>query len=222
MIQLINILIIEDDIEIQHLLSSFLRKHHYNVLQAFDGLEALHLFESSIDLVLLDVMLPKLDGYKVLEHLRKHSDVPVLMLTALHSELDQIKAFDLQADDYVPKPFSLPILIRKIESILRRVNKLDKKIIHYHELLIDLEGMVVKVNEQEIKLTVKEYEILCAIFLNPGIVMTREMLVTKIWGDESFCDDRIINIHIKNIRKKLGVDYIKTIRGAGYKIDRLP
>ncbi len=217
---MIKILLIEDDIEIQNILKSFLEENDYEIFQAFDGISALENYEN-MDLILLDVMLPKIDGFSVLELIRKKSDIPVIMLTALGSELEQLKGFDLGADDYIVKPFSIPILFRKIELVLRRENKISKKIIEYKDLKIDLEGMKVTVRDIETKLTAKEFEILSELFIHQGIVLTRDVLVTRIWGDETFCDDRIVNIHMKNIRQKLGVDYIKTIRGVGYKVEKL-
>lgn len=215
-----NILIVEDDIEIQRLLKSFLEEHSYHIEQAYDGVTALSEYHNA-DLVLLDVMLPKIDGFSVLELIRKHSDIPVIMITALDTEQDQLKGFDFGADDYITKPFSIPILIRKIEVVLRRANKITNNLIVYKELKIDLDGMTVFVNDVEIKLTTKEFEILTELFMHQGVVLSRDVLVTKVWGDETFCDDRIVNIHIKNIRQKLGADYIQTIRGAGYKVEKL-
>ncbi len=217
---MIKILIAEDDIEIQSLLKSFLEENNYYIMQAFDGISILENYENA-DLILLDIMLPKIDGFSVLELIRKKSDIPIIILTALGGEVEQLRGFDYGADDYITKPFSVPILLRKIESVLRRVNKISKKLIVYKDLEIDLEGMRVAVKNKEIKLTAKEFEILAELFMHQGIVLTRDVLVTKIWGDETFCDDRIVNIHIKNIRQKLGVDYIKTMRGAGYKIEKL-
>lgn len=220
-ISMIKILIVEDDLEIQRILKYFLEENDYGVNQAYDGIQAIETIDDTIDLVLLDVMLPKIDGFAVLEIIRNRSNIPVIMITALGSEKDQLRGFDLQVDDYVTKPFSIPILIKKIEAVLRRVNKTEQKILTYKDLQIDFDGMYVTVNNNEVKLTVKEFEIVCEMFMNQGIVLTRELLATKLWGDETFCDDRIINIHIKNIRQKLGVDYIKTVRGAGYKIEKL-
>ena len=216
---MINILIVEDDIEIQRLLKSFLEENDYKVNQVYDGAEALASCDN-IDLILLDIMLPKIDGFSVLELIRKKSDVPVIMITALHTERDQLKGFDLGADDYITKPFSVPVLLRKIGIVLRRANKIQKNVITYKEIQIDLEGMSVSVNGTDIKLTTKEFEILSTLFMHQGVVLTRDVLVTKVWGDETFCDDRIVNIHIKNIRQKLGVDYIETVRGAGYKVEK--
>lgn len=218
---MIKILVVEDDFEIQRLLKSFLVASNYSVVQALDGMKALEAFDNTIDLVLLDIMMPKFDGFTVCEMLRKTTSVPIIMITALDSERDQLKGFDLRVDDYITKPFSVPILMRKIEAVLRRVNKVEKKILVYKDLHIDMDGMTVFVRGSEVKLTSKEFEILREIITHPGIVLTREVLVTKIWGDEMYCDDRIINIHIKNIRQKLGVDYIQTVRGAGYKIEEL-
>ncbi len=216
---LIHILIVEDDEQIQFLLCSFLEEHGFSVRQAFDGLSALTHVQNA-DLILLDVMLPQLDGLSVLAHIRETSDVPVILLTALGSERDQLAGFDGGADDYIVKPFSVPLLLRKIEVALRRANKMQKNRIIYRNLEIDTEGMQALIDGVDCKLTTKEFAILLELFTHQGIVLSRDVLVTKVWGDETFCDDRIVNIHIKNIRAKLGVDYIQTVRGAGYKVEK--
>lgn len=219
---MIKILVVEDDLEIQSSLKTFLSETGYSILQACDGMEAMTLFDQSFQLVLLDLMLPKVDGFAVCEWIRKKSNVPIIMLTALSDEEDQVRGFDLLIDDYIPKPFSVSILLRKIEAILRRTVKEDfSDFIEYKDLRIDLVGMNVFIKGKIIKLTAKEFQIVLELFSHQGIVLTRDVLLTKLWGYDAFYDDRVINTNMRNIRKKLSVDYIQTIRGVGYKVEKL-
>lgn len=217
-----HILIVEDDLEIQNSLRIFLENEKYEITIVGDGLDALTVFDDKFDLVLLDVMLPSLNGFDVCKQIRTKSNVPIVMLTALQSENDQIKGFDLNIDDYITKPFSVSILLRKISAILRRSTPIEaKNEIIYKDLIVDLNGMRVTIGNNNIDLTTKEYNIVVALFSNQGIVFTRNMLYDKIWGIDAFYDDSVINTHMGNLRKKLGVDYIKTVRGVGYKVEKL-
>lgn len=219
-----RILIVEDDVSIQALLHDFIIEAGYDVAIAADGVEALTLFsEQSFDLILLDIMLPKIDGYGVCEVIRQKSDVPIIMLTALDSEQNQIKGLDLHADDYITKPFSLPVLIRKISAVLRRTSKsgISPQTISYKELTLDLDGYKAYVDGKSVDLTPREFEILRELLTHRGKVLTRKNLLQMLWKYEFFGDERIIDTHIKNLRKKLGnEDYIETIRGVGYRIDK--
>lgn len=219
-----KILIVEDDLSIQALLHDFIQEAGYGVALASDGVEALAKYsEQPFDLVLLDIMLPKIDGYGVLEVIRQKSDVPVIMLTALENEENQIKGLDLQADDYIIKPFSMPILLRKIAAVLRRSSKQGgmTQTISYKDLTLDLDGYKVYVREETIDLTPREFEILRELLTHQGRILTRQNLLQKLWKYEFFGEERIIDTHIKNLRKKLGTaDYIETIRGVGYRIDK--
>ncbi len=219
-----RILIVEDDLSIQAILHDFICDAGYNVTVASDGVEALAVYsQQSFDLVLLDIMLPKIDGYGVCEVIRQKSDVPIIMLTALDGEHDQIKGFDLKADDYITKPFSMPILIRKIAAVLRRSSgQMDhSQIIVYKDLTIDLAAYKVYTKKDTICLTPREFEILRELLLHKGQILTRQNLLQMLWKYEFFGDERIIDTHIKNMRKKLGAaDYIETIRGVGYRIDK--
>lgn len=219
-----RILIVEDDRSIQELLHDFIIEAGYDVAIAADGVEALTLFsEQSFDLILLDIMLPKIDGYGVCEVIRQKSDVPIIMLTALDSEQNQIKGLDLQADDYITKPFSLPVLIRRISAVLRRTSKsgISPQTISYKELTLDLDGYKAYVDGKSVDLTPREFEILRELLTHRGKVLTRKNLLQMLWKYEFFGDERIIDTHIKNLRKKLGnEDYIETIRGVGYRIDK--
>ena len=219
-----KILIVEDDISIQALLHDFIKEAGYEVELASDGARALTLFsEQSFDLILLDIMLPKIDGYGVCEVIRQKSDIPIIMLTALDGEQNQIRGLDLQADDYITKPFSMPVLIRKIAAVLRRSSKSENtpQTINYKKLTLDLDGYKVYVSGENIDLTPREFEILRELLTHKGKILTRQNLLQMLWKYEFFGDERIIDTHIKNLRKKLGVeDYIETIRGVGYRIDK--
>lgn len=219
-----KILVAEDDPSIQALLHDFLEDAGYEVTIASDGREALEAYAvRPFDLILLDIMLPQMDGYGVCRAIRRKSDIPIIMLTALDDEQNQLKGLDLQADDYITKPFSMPVLIRKIAAVLRRSMKQGDmlKTITYKELTLDLEGYKAYTKEENIDLTPREFEILRELLLHKGRILTRQNLLQMLWKYEFFGDERIIDIHIKNLRKKLGnADYIETVRGVGYRIDK--
>ncbi|MCH5251090.1 MAG: response regulator transcription factor [Lachnospiraceae bacterium] len=219
-----KILIVEDDLSIQALLHDFIQNAGYDVVLASDGVEALTKYsEQTFDLVLLDIMLPKIDGYGVCEVIRQKSDVPIIMLTALDGEQNQIRGLDLQADDYIIKPFSMPVLIRKISAVLRRSSTSEHapQTINYKKLTLDLDGYKVYVSGESIDLTPREFEILRELLTHKGKILTRKNLLQMLWKYEFFGDERIIDTHIKNLRKKLNsADYIETIRGVGYRIDK--
>lgn len=219
-----KILIVEDDLSIQALLHDFIQEAGHSVVLASDGVEALAKFSGQdFDLVLLDIMLPKIDGYGVCEVIRQKSDVPIIMLTALDGEENQIRGLDLQADDYITKPFSMPVLLRKIAAVLRRSSKPEStpQTMRYKNLTLDLEGYKAYIGEEYIDLTPREFEILRELLTHKGRILTRQNLLQTLWKYEFFGEERIIDTHIKNLRKKLGTaDYIETIRGVGYRIDK--
>lgn len=219
-----KILIVEDDPSIQALLHDFIKEAGHNIVLAADGVEALAKYsEQPFDLVLLDIMLPKIDGYGVCEVIRQKSDVPIIMLTALDSEQSQIKGLDLQADDYVTKPFSMPVLLRKIAAVLRRTARQNEapQTLSYKTLTLDLGAYRVYSEQGDIDLTPREFEILRELILHKGRILTRQNLLQMLWKYEFLGDERIVDTHIKNLRKKLGeADYIETIRGVGYRIDK--
>ena len=218
------ILIIEDEESIQNIIKAFLEDAGYTVVLAADGLEGIEQFRANKpDLVLLDLMLPKIDGFAVCEILRKESHVPIIMLTALDDEDSQMKGFDALADDYITKPFSMPVVMKHIEAVLRRAEQgagVETNILRYKDLTLDTDSFTVLVKDESVSLTIREFEILKLLVENQGRVFTRESLLDSIWGYDYFGDEKIVNTHIKNIRKKLGVDYIETIRGAGYRIEK--
>ena len=217
-----HILIVEDDKDIQELLSSFLINAGHEITVAGDGLESIAIFTSgNYDLILLDIMLPKLDGYGVCEYIRNTSGIPIIMLTALDSEHDQIKGFDYKIDDYIAKPFSIHILLRKIEAILRRISSqpAEHKKTIYKSMVVDSDNCTVKVNSKSILLTPREFGILTTLLENKGKVLSRGQLLNSLWKYDFYGDERVVDTHVKNLRKKLGVDYIETMRGFGYRID---
>lgn len=219
-----RILIVEDDFDISELLQSWLTEAGYQTAGAEDGLKALEVFESGqFDLVLLDLMLPRLDGFGVCEWIRKRSDVPIVMLTALDGEDEQLRGYDLRIDDYVTKPFSMPVLLRKIGVILRRCRGEDRpgaNLLRYRDLTLDLDAYTVMRGDRMLELTNREFECLRELLQNQGRVMTYQMLVSRIWNYDYLGDDRVIYSHIKNLRRKLGADYIRTVRGVGYRVDK--
>lgn len=218
-----NILVVEDELDIQELLRAFLEDAGYQVTVAGDGVEGIACFHGSVkfDLILLDIMLPKIDGYGVCEVIRKEGDTPILMLTALDSEDNQLKGYELQIDDYITKPFSMQILMKKIEAVLRRTSRIrEESRISYRNLMLDPQGYKVWVNEIEIDLTQREFELIRELLSHQGKVMTRQALLNNLWKYDFYGDERVVDTHIKNLRKKLDVDYIETIRGVGYRIDK--
>lgn len=217
-----RILVIEDDPDIQEVLNNYLTAAGYLVLLAGDGVEGLACFrQEHPDLVLLDVMLPKVNGFGVLELIRQESQIPVLMVTARDSLEDQIRGFRLLVDDYITKPFDMPVLLCKIGAVLRRTGKgVFSPEMRYRELVMDQEEHRVSLAGEEIELTGKEFELLRVFLSNQGRVFTRQSLLDAVWGIDYFGDERIVDTHIKNLRKKLGGDYIRTVRGVGYRMEK--
>ena len=214
-----HILIVEDEPDIQELLCAYLQDAGYGTAAAGDGVAALELFQSRpFDLVLLDLMLPKIDGFGVCELIRRQSQVPILMLTALDGEEEQLRGFRLNIDDYVTKPFSMPVLLEKIRVILRRSGEtVEDGPLRYRELSLDLDAREVRLEGRPLELTAREFELLHTFLSAPGRVFTREMLLSKLWGYDFFGDERVVDSHIKNLRRKLGRNYIETVRGVGYR-----
>ena len=214
-----HILIVEDEPDIQELLCAYLRDAGYGTAAAGDGVAALELFQSRpFDLVLLDLMLPKIDGFGVCELIRRQSQVPILMLTALDGEEEQLRGFRLNIDDYVTKPFSMPVLLEKIRVILRRSGgTVEDGPLRYRDLSLDLDAREVRLEGRTLELTAREFELLHTFLSAPGRVFTREILLSKLWGYDFFGDERVVDSHIKNLRRKLGRDYIETVRGVGYR-----
>lgn len=218
-----KILVVEDEKDIQNIIKAFLENAEYKVETADDGLDAINFIQkNNYDLILLDIMLPKIDGFTVCEMIRKNSNIPIIILTALTDEESQLKGFDKLADDYITKPFSMPVLLKHIEAIFRRTNNSNENtsILKYKNITLNTENYEVYVDNQKVTLTFREYEILKLFLENQGKVFTRDNILNSIWNYDYFGDDKIVNTHIKNIRKKVGYEYIETVRGVGYKIDK--
>ncbi len=214
-----KILIVEDEPDIQELLCAYLTEAGYYTVCASDGIEALTIFpKETFDLVLLDIMLPKINGFGVCEMIRKKSQVPIIMLTALDDERDQLRGFNLDIDDYVTKPFSMPVLLEKIRVILRRnVGMGDDTRLFYKDLILDTDTREALLDGEHLELTAKEFDLLYTFLSSPGRVFTREALLSGLWGYDFYGDCRVVDSHIKNLRHKLNRDYIETVRGVGYR-----
>ena len=218
------ILVIEDEKTISNFICRALTANDYKAIPAFSGKEGLSLFFShGPDLILLDLMLPKMNGFSVCEAIRKESQVPIIMLTALDDDASQMKGFDALADDDITTPFSMPVVRKHIDAVLRRAEQggaAPNTVIRYKEITVDTDSLTVLVGTESVSLTTREFEILRLLLENQGRVVSRERLLDTVWGYDYIGDEKIVNTHIKNIRKKLGVDYIETMRGAGYKIEK--
>lgn len=214
-----TILIVEDETDIQELLRTYLEDAGYQTAAAGDGVTALALFNAQhFDLVLLDLMLPKIDGFGVCELIRRQSQVPILMLTALDGEEQQLRGFGMDIDDYVTKPFSMPVLLEKIRVILRRrTNAAEDACLRYRDLSLNLDTREAAQDGRILDLTAREFDLLHTFLAAPGRVFTREMLLAKLWGYDFYGDERVVDCHIKNLRHKLGQNYIETVRGVGYR-----
>ena len=214
-----HILIVEDEPDIQELLRAYLEDAGYGTAAAGDGVEAMALFGAQpFDLVLLDLMLPKIDGFGVCELIRWQSQVPILMLTALEGEEQQLRGFGMDIDDYVTKPFSMPVLLEKIRVILRRRGSAEEdNHLQYRDLSLNLDAREALLEGRRLELTAREFDLLHTFLAAPGRAFTREMLLAKLWGYDFYGDERVVDSHIKNLRRKLGRDYIETVRGVGYR-----
>lgn len=219
----IKILVVDDEERMQKLLSDFLKMKDYEVLLAGNGEEAIDLFfkEKSIALIILDVMMPKMDGWTVLKTIREHSKVPVIMLTARSEENDELKGFDYGADEYISKPFSPKILVARVEALLRRSGVQKEEFLEVGGIVIDEAAHSVTVDGKPIELSFKEYELLQYFVENKGIALSREKILNNVWNYDYFGDARTIDTHVKKLRAKLmdKGDYIKTVWGMGYKFE---
>ncbi len=218
------VLVVDDESRMRKLIKDFLKAKEYNILEAEDGEKALQVFEENknkITLILLDVMMPKLDGWSVLRQVRQQSKVPIIMLTARGEEQDELFGFELGADEYISKPFSPKILVARVEAILKRTSKDTSKIKDYSGIEIDQEGRTVKVDGKPIELSLREYELFIYLVENENIALSRDKILNNVWNYDYYGDSRTIDSHIKKIRHKLGKKgrYIKTMRGVGYKFE---
>ncbi|MCF0229111.1 MAG: response regulator transcription factor [Parasporobacterium sp.] len=220
----LKILVVDDEARMRKLVKDFLTVRQYIVLEAANGEEALDMVyrDKSIDLVILDIMMPKMDGWECCREIRKFSKVPIIMLTAKGDESDELLGFDLGIDDYISKPFSPKILAARIDALLHRTYKLDEtEIISAGKLEINKTSHIVTVDGKPVELSYKEFELLCYFVENKGIALSREKILNSVWNYDYFGDARTIDTHVKKIRSKLGEcgEYIKTIWGMGYKFE---
>ena len=218
------ILVVDDEQRMRKLIKDFLKTKGYSILEAEDGEKAIEIFEENknkISLILLDVMMPKLDGWSVLRQIRQESKVPIIMLTARGEEQDELFGFELGADEYISKPFSPKILVARVEAILKRTMKTTEEIKNYAGIEIDKEGRTVKVDKKVVELSLREYELLVYLIENENIALSRDKILNNVWNYDYYGDSRTIDSHIKKIRHKLGKKgkYIKTMRGVGYKFE---
>lgn len=220
----IKILVVDDESRMRKLVRDFLEREDFVVLEAGDGMEAMDVFydHNDIALIILDVMMPKMDGWQVCREVRDHSQVPIIMLTARSEERDELQGFDLGVDEYVSKPFSPKILVARVNAILRRSNIMSAEdVIDKGGIIIDKAAHIVKIDDQAIDLSFKEFELLTYFVENEGLALSREKILNNVWNYDYFGDARTIDTHVKKLRSKLGDkgDYIKTIWGMGYKFE---
>lgn len=214
-----KVLIVDDEELIRNVIKEYCLLDNYEVIEASNGLEAIDKVKENndIDIIILDVMMPKLDGFSAFKKIREIKSIPTIILSARNEEFDKLIGFDLGIDDYVTKPFSPKELMARIKAVLKRSLNTDNFV--YSDLVIDYLGHTVKIDGKELKLTPKEYELLVYFSKNPNIALSREQLLSKIWGYDFFGDDRTVDTHIKTLRNNLGKyrDLITTVRGMGYK-----
>ena len=220
----ITVLIVDDESRMRKLIKDFLMQKNYKILEAGDGEEALRIFqenEEKISVILLDVMMPKLDGWSVLRQIRQTSKVPIIMLTARGEEQDELFGFELGVDEYISKPFSPKILVARVEALLKRTRAEENGTKDYGGIIIDSKGRTVTVDGKQIEMSLREYELLKYLVGNKGIALSRDKILNNVWNYDYYGDSRTIDSHIKKIRHKLGKKgkYIQTIRGIGYKFE---
>ena len=220
----IKILVVDDESRMRKLVRDFLVKKDYIVLEAADGEEAVDVFVANkeIALIILDVMMPKMDGWQVCKEIRELSDVPIIMLTAKGDERDELMGFELGVDEYISKPFSPKILTARVEAILRRTSgAMTEELLTAGNIEMDISAHTVKVNGKNVELSYKEFELLNYFVVNQGVALSREKILNNVWNYDYFGDARTIDTHVKKLRSKLGDcgDYIKTIWGMGYKFN---
>ncbi len=220
----VTVLVVDDEARMRKLIKDFLIQKGFSVLEAEDGERAIDVFESNknkIGIILLDVMMPKLDGWSVLRQIRQNSNVPIIMLTARGEEQDELFGFELGVDEYISKPFSPKILVARVEAILKRASQKEKNLKDYGGIIIDSEGRTVKVDGKQIELSLREYELLKYLVDNVNIALSRDKILNNVWNYDYYGDSRTIDSHIKKIRHKLGKKgkYIQTMRGVGYKFE---
>ena len=220
----IKILFVDDESRMRKLIRDFLEREGYQILEASDGIEAMDMFyaNKNIDLIILDVMMPRMDGWQVCKEVREHSKVPIMMLTARAEEQNELKGFELGVDEYVAKPFSPKILVARVGALLKRVKNVDEDAeINAGGIVINKSAHMVTIDGENIDLSVKEFELLTYFVENQKIALSREKILNNVWNYDYFGDARTIDTHVKKLRSKLGEkgNYIKTIWGMGYKFE---
>ena len=219
----LKILVVDDEARLRKLVKDFLVKNNYEVLEAQDGEAALDLFyaDKDIALIILDVMMPKMDGWQVCREIRAYSKVPIIMLTAKSEERDELLGFELGVDEYITKPFSPRVLVARVEAILRRTGSNDIPNIEAGGIILDSNAHVVTIDGTELDLSMKEFELLEYFIRNRGVALSRDKILNNVWNYDYFGDARTIDTHVKKLRSKMGKkgDYIKTIWGMGYKFE---
>jgi len=219
----LKILVVDDESRMRKLVSDFLTKKNYEVLEAADGEMAVDTFfeQKDIALIILDVMMPKMDGWQVCREIRQYSKVPIIMLTAKSDEKDELLGFELGVDEYISKPFSPKILVARVDAVLRRANATEEDTIQIGGILVDKSAHQVKIDGTPIDLSFKEFELLTYFINNKGVALSRERILNNVWNYDYFGDARTIDTHVKKLRSKLGEkgNYIKTIWGMGYKFE---
>ena len=220
----LKILVVDDEARMRKLVKDFLIKSNYDVIEAEDGSQALDIFfeQKDIALIILDVMMPKMDGWEVCREVRQYSKVPIIMLTAKSDERDELQGFQLGVDEYISKPFSPKILVARVEAILRRTNQLDEEeILEAGGIVLNKSAHSVTIDSKDVELSYKEFELLTYFLENRGIALSREKILNNVWNYDYFGDARTIDTHVKKLRSKMGEkgDLIKTIWGMGYKFE---
>lgn len=216
-----KILVVDDEWKIRKLIKDYLVREGYSVDEAGDGEEGLDLFfQTTYDIVILDIMMPKIDGWSVCRKIREESQVPIIMLTARADESDQLFGFELETDEYMIKPFNPKLLVAKVKALLRRDGKIvDKTYLEFGDLIIDTSKREVKLGDVILELTPKEYDLLYFFIENKGLALSREKILNSVWGWDYLGDSRTVDTHIKRLRKKIGDNFIQTVRGFGYKFE---
>ena len=220
----LRVLVVDDESRMRKLVKDFLVKSGFEVVEAEDGEQAVDVFyaDKDISLIILDVMMPKMNGYDVCRTIRKDSKVPIIMLTAKSEEQDELAGFNLGVDEYISKPFSPKILVARVEAILRRTNALGNDKLEYEGREVDKTAHYVRIDGEEVELSYKEFELLTYFIENKGIALSREKILNNVWNYDYFGDARTIDTHVKKLRSKMGEkgDYIKTVWGLGYKFEK--
>jgi Response regulators consisting of a CheY-like receiver domain and a winged-helix DNA-binding domain len=219
----LKILVVDDESRMRKLVKDFLVRKDYEVIEAENGEQAIDIFfaKKEIALIILDVMMPKLDGWQVCREIRQYSKVPIIMLTAKSDEKDELLGFDLGVDEYISKPFSPKILVARVEAVLRRTMVTEEELVDIGGIILDKSAHQVKIDGEEIELSFKEFELLTYFVTNQGVALSREKILNNVWNYDYFGDARTIDTHVKKLRSKMGTkgDYIKTIWGLGYKFE---